>query len=250
VRRALGGRLRLLVTGGAPCPAPLLYAFRRLGLPIIEGYGLTEAAPVVSLSTARRARPGSVGYALPNITVRLDAPDAQGVGELQVRGPMVMRGYYRNPEATALAFDGEWLRTGDLASIAADGYIAIRGRVKALIVNREGKNIYPEEVESSIAAHPLVRDVVVIGVRDGGEVGEKVGAIVVPNLEGWEAATGAPPPEWEAVEARLRQLVQTQCRELADYKRPRRVEVRREPLERTAIQKVRRHLYQGQLDNR
>lgn len=247
--RGLGGRLRLIVTGGAPCSRELLAGMRRLRLPVIEGYGLTEASPVVSLSRLDDARPGTIGYALPNIEVRIADPDAQGVGELQVRGPVVMRGYHNAPEATAEAFDGDWLRTGDLASMDADGYITIRGRRKSLIVNREGKNIYPEEVEECIARDPLILDVVVIGYRDAGDHGEKVGAIVTPDLEAF-AAGRAVPPLWDEVERGVRQAVQSRCRDLADYKHPRKVEVRREPLERTSSQKVRRHLYQGQLDAR
>ena len=250
VRQSLGGRLRYFLVGGAPCPVRVLLGFRKLGIRIIEGYGLTEASPVVSLSRADDARAGTIGYKLPNIEVRLADPDAQGVGELQIRGPIVMKGYYRNEAATAAAFDGPWLRTGDLASIDADGYLTIRGRSKALIVNREGKNIYPEEVEQCIARDPAVLDVLVIGFQASDETGERVGAIVVPDLDAIRARHGGAEPAWPEIEALLRRAVQAQCRDLADYKHPRKVEVRREALERTSIQKIRRVRYQGQLDEK
>ena len=248
VRRNLGGTLRLIVVGGAPCSKKILVGMRKLGLPIIEGYGLTEASPVVSVTTLDNIRPGTIGVPLPNIEVRIADADANGVGELQVRGPIVTQGYLNQPEATAEAFDGDWLRTGDLASQDPDGHLSIRGRKKALIVNREGKNIYPEEVEVCIGRDPRILDVVVIGYREKGEVGEKVGAIVVPNLENFKAVD-ADNPDWPEIERRTRAIIRKQCQKLADYKHPRKVEIRRDPLERTSIQKIRRHIYQGQLDS-
>jgi|LSQX01.1.fsa_nt_gb long-chain acyl-CoA synthetase len=248
VRRNLGGALRLIVVGGAPCSKKVLIGMRKFGLPIIEGYGLTEAAPIVSITKIDNVRPGTIGVPLPNIEVRIADADANGVGELQIRGPTVTQGYLNKPEATAEAFDGDWLRTGDLASQDADGHLTIRGRKKALIVNREGKNIYPEEVEVCIARDRRILDILVIGYHEKGEVGEKVGAIVVPNLENFKSVD-ADNPDWEEIEKRTQAIVRKQCQKLADYKHPRKIEVRREPLERTSIQKIRRHIYEGQLDS-
>ncbi len=248
VLKGLGGRLRFLIVGGAPCPAHVLQGFRRLGVPIAEGYGLTECSPVVTITNATEARVGSIGKKLPNIEVRIATPNEQGVGELQIRGPIVMKGYYKNLEATRDAFDGDWLRTGDLASVDADGYYAIRGRKKALIVNREGKNIYPEEVENAIARDPLIGDVIVIGYTIGDMPGERVGAILSPNMEALIAANNGTEPPWERIEHLLRERVHAQCECLTDYKHPRKLIIQREPLERTSIQKVRRCLYQGKLN--
>ena len=248
VLKGLGGRLRFLIVGGAPCPLHVLQGFRRLGVPIVEGYGLTECSPVVSITNIRQARIGTIGKKLPNIEVRLADTNEQGVGELQVRGPIVMKGYFKNLAATREAFDGDWLRTGDLASIDAEGFLTIRGRKKALIVNREGKNIYPEEVENVIARDPLIADVIVIGYTVGNVPGERVGALVTPDLEALAAAHDGAEPPWPAVEQLVRDRVHAQCACLTDYKHPRKIIVQREPLERTSIQKVRRCVYQGKLN--
>ncbi|MDZ4199352.1 MAG: AMP-dependent synthetase/ligase [Kiritimatiellia bacterium] len=245
IRKKLGGRLRLAVTGGAPCDADTIRKMESFGIPLIEGYGLTEAGPVVTLNPPEAPRAGSVGRPLPGIEVRLLNPDASGVGELAVRGANVMSGYYQNPEATRETLtEGGWLRTGDLARIEADGYLAIRGRKKALIVNREGKNIYPEEVERQIQRSPLVLECIVAGYRQEGESGERIGAIIVPDPDAL-AACASPGETLSETEIgdRVRADVRRVLRDIAEYKRPRRLEIRMTPFEKTSTQKIRRHLY-------
>ncbi len=248
VKKKLGGRLRYIIVGGAPCPVDLIRGFGKIGVSLVEGYGLTECSPVVAFPKLNAPKAGSIGKKLPNAEVRIAEPDQHGVGELQVRGPMVMKGYYRNLPATREAFDAEWLRTGDLASIDADGFITIRGRKKALIVNREGKNIYPEEVENVIALDSLLSDVVVLGYRVGNDPGERVGVIIAPDEELLKNESGVDCEDDSAVEDFVRRRLAVQCEKLATYKHPRKVIISRKPLERTSLQKVRRCLYQGQLD--
>ena len=248
VKMKLGGALRIMVTGGAPCPKHVLEGFRRLHVSFYEGYGLTECAPVVSVTSFDCRKIGTIGYAIDGCEVRLADQNEQGVGELQVKGPIVMKGYYHNDAATAESFDGEWFKTGDLASQDEDGLITIRGRKKALIVNREGKNIYPEEVENTVAKDPSVQDIIVIGYTQGGVPGERVGAIVYPNEEWFETQNGGVKPSWEDVEKSIIKRVQERSAELADYKRIRKVVVYREPLERTSVGKIRRVAYKGKLD--
>ncbi len=248
VKMKLGGRLRVMVTGGAPCPKHVLEGFRRLHVAFYEGYGLTECAPVVSVTSYDCRKIGTIGYAIDGCQVRLADQNEQGVGELQVKGPIVMKGYYHNDAATTESFDGEWFKTGDLASKDEDGLITIRGRKKALIVNREGKNIYPEEVENTVSKDLSVKDIIVIGYTQGGVPGERVGAIVYPNEEWFASENGGTNPSWEEMEKTVVKRVQERSAELADYKRIRKVVVYREPLERTSVGKIRRVAYKGKLD--
>ena len=250
VLKKLGGRLRFMITGGAPCPIHVLDCFRKLHVNFVEGYGLTECAPIVSVTGSNCTRVGTIGKPGAGVEVRLADKNENGVGELQVKGPIVMKGYFHNEKATKEAFDGEWFATGDLASIDDDGLITIRGRKKALIVNREGKNIYPEEVENVVGKDPAVQDIVVVGYTQGGDPGEKVGAIVYPNEEWFKAQNGGVLPDWAAVEETTRKRTQEKSAELADYKRIRKVQVVREPLMRTSIGKVKRVVYKGALDEK
>ena len=255
VKLKLGGKLRFIITGGAPCPRHVIECFNRIHVRFLEGYGLTECSPVVSVCPPELPKIGTIGLPVKGIEVRLADKNDQGVGELQIKGPIVMQGYYHNPDASEEVFDddgkgGLWLRTGDLASMDEDGFITIRGRKKALIVNREGKNIYPEEVEIMIAKEPAVQDVVVIGYTQGDDPGEKVGAVIYPNEDWFRREYGGKLPPWEEVEKVATKRAQEKCAELADYKRIRKVRVSKEPLVRTSIGKVKRVAYKGTLDEK
>jgi long-chain acyl-CoA synthetase len=178
--------------------------------------------------------------------MRVFDANAEGVGELAAKGGNVMKGYFNNPSATEEVFRDGWFLTGDLGFIDADGYVFITGRKKALIVNREGKNIYPEEVEQQINHSPLILECVVLGYRDPGEtVGEHVGIIVVPDEEGIATleASGKRKLSEKEIEARLRAEVKKQAAGLADYKHPRRIRIRWEEFSKTSTGKIKRYLY-------
>lgn len=240
----LGGQLRLMVTGGAPCDPALIASYARLGIKVLEGYGLTETAPVVTLNPENHPKPGTVGKPLPDVEVRLVDTDPSGVGEVAVCGPNVMRGYYNNPSATAEVFRDGWFLTGDLGYFDADGYLTISGRRKSVIVNREGKNIYPEEVEQQIAKSSFIREVLVLGYREENvAVGEQVGAIVVPDQEALDSHIARRKLSDEEVEGFIRGQVKEQVAKIAEYKRPRRILVRWEEFEKTSTGKIKRYLY-------
>ena len=148
VHKKLGGRLRLLISGGSALPPETMKAFRGLGFNLFEGYGMTEAAPVLTVTRPGDARLlGSVGRALPGIDVRIDQPDERGIGEVVAKGPNVMLGYYENAEATGQTIVDGWLHTGDLGRLDDDGNLYIVGRKKEMILGPSGENVYPDELE-------------------------------------------------------------------------------------------------------
>jgi long-chain acyl-CoA synthetase len=155
----LGGRLRVAVSGGAPLSAAVARFFVALGLPLTEGYGLTEAGPVVTNVGLAGFQPGSVGLALPGVELRLGPQQ-----EILVRGPNVSKGYWGQPDASAAAIDSDgWLHTGDVGAIDADGYVQIRGRLKEIIVTSTGEKVPPTDMEAALTMEPLFEQAMVVG---------------------------------------------------------------------------------------
>lgn len=246
IRERLGGRLRMIITGGAACPLEVLNGFGKLGIPVLEGYGLTETAPVLTINPPDAPRPGSVGKALPNVELKLVDPNAEGVGEVAARGPNVMAGYYHAPEATSAIMQDDWLLTGDLGHFDPDGYLTLTGRKKSVIVNREGKNIYPEEVEQAVCVSPFIQEALALGYGRPDETrGERVGIIVVPNDEA--ILTHATEQKSEMTDGDIRTLIRDEVKrtsmELSEYKRPRRIRIRSEEFLKTSTGKIKRYLY-------
>jgi long-chain acyl-CoA synthetase len=187
VHRKLGGRLRYLVSGGSALDPAVQEAFRELGFDLYEGYGLTEAAPVLTVSKPSADAPrGSVGPPLPGVELRIADPDAAGVGEVLAKGANVMTGYWRGGEQpgvddalTGEVKEGDWLRTGDLGRLDAEGNLTLVGRMKDVIIDANGKNVYPDEVEERYAKAGLVKELCAVGLPDG--TAEKVALLVVPD---------------------------------------------------------------------
>ena len=169
IHEALGGKLRLCVTGAAALNPEVEKGFNDFGIEVYQGYGLTETSPVVAAEHKTCAKPGSIGQLFPSFEGRIDEPNEQGIGELVVKGPSVMLGYYGNKEATDEVIQNGWFHTGDLAYFDKDDYIFITGRKKDVIVLKNGKNIYPEEVEALINELEGIKESFVFGKADKGD---------------------------------------------------------------------------------
>jgi long-chain acyl-CoA synthetase len=231
VHSELGGHLRFLVSGGAALGESTHSLFAALGLPLTEGYGLTEAAPVLSVAKGGpRAKAKQVGRAIPEVEIKIDGPNADGVGEVFARGPNVMVGYSDDPEATAAVLDAEgWLHTGDLGKLDHRGRLSIVGRAKDVIVASNGENVYPDDVEARLGLPDAIVELAVLGVDDD-RGGERVAcaAVVDPEL-----------PR-EVAHARARHALQSAILDLPSAMRPTVVSLLDTQLPRTSTRKVKR----------
>jgi long-chain acyl-CoA synthetase len=182
IHEGMGGRIRYFISGGSALSDKVQRDFQGLGFTILEGYGLTEASPVLTVTRpANRMLTGSVGKPLPGVEVKIVEPDAAGVGEVIARGPNVMVGYFENEAATRTAIVNRWLYTGDLGRLDDDGNLYLVGRSKDIIVDTNGKNVYPDEIEEVYSNSPFIKELSVVGLPDG--LGEKVACMVVADFD-------------------------------------------------------------------
>ncbi|MDX6385859.1 MAG: long-chain acyl-CoA synthetase [Blastocatellia bacterium] len=233
IHEGMGGRIRYFISGGSALNEKVQRDFQGLGFTILEGYGLTEASPVLTVTRPEnRMLAGTVGKSLPGVEIRISEPDPAGVGEVIARGPNVMVGYFGNEEATKEALVDRWLYTGDLGRIDDEGNLYLVGRSKDIIVDTNGKNVYPDEVEEVYQDSPYIKELSVIGLPDG--IGEKVACIVVPDEE-YDIALSR---------AEVRQKIEEHFREVSAtlpyYKRVKLLQFTEDELPRTATRKVKR----------
>ncbi|MBQ8808642.1 MAG: AMP-binding protein, partial [Clostridia bacterium] len=170
VHEGLGGNLLEVVCGGAPIPIETAYFFDAIGIMILNGYGITECSPLVSVNSPKDSDYRTVGYPLPCLEIKVDEPDSDSIGEICVKGDIVMLGYYKKPEQTAEVIVNGWFHTGDFGYVNKKGQLLITGRKKNIIVLDNGKNIYPEEIEKYIYTLPYVKDAVVYDSTDEGKL--------------------------------------------------------------------------------
>ena len=233
VHERFGGRMRYLISGGSALSPEVLKTFYGLGFDFFEGYGLTETAPVLTVSTPKGTPlPGSVGAPLPGVEVRIDGPDGAGVGEVVARGRNVMLGYWEDAEATAATIRDGWIHTGDLGRFDEDGNLFIVGRSKELIIDANGKNIYPDEIEELYRNSPFIKELSVVGLPEG--TAEQVACAVVADLEHDKSRSRG------EVEAKIQEHFRTVSATLPFWKRVKTVEFWDGDLPRTGSRKVKR----------
>ena len=238
--------IRIMVAGGGPLNPKTADFFDSFGFNMVHGYGMSENSPLISVNTPWHKRNVSVGLPVLYTDVKILNPNEDGTGEIAVKSPSVMLGYYNNPEATSevITPDG-WLLTGDLGYRDEKGFIYINGRAKNLIVSSGGKNIYPEEIETHFSASKIVAEILVVGRKEKEFGGEQIFAVVVPNVEN----LAQDHPGKENDDAFVRDLIKKEIeqvnRSLVGYKKITDFTLRKEPFEKNAQQKIRRFLYKS-----
>ena len=239
IQETFGGNMRMIICGGAAIDPQILEDFNTFGIQIVFGYGLTECAPLAVINHDRLRTTDSIGEPLPGVETKLLNKDENGIGELCVKGGMVMLGYYNNPEATAEVIDEDgFLHTGDLVSIDEEGHYHIRGRSKNVIVTSNGKNIYPEELEYHLDGEDCISSSLVEGVENKkGEI--QIHAQILPDVEEICNIIGREPTEKE-VQSLIKSAVEHINEKVPAFKRIKSFTIRKKDFDRTTAQKIKR----------
>lgn len=231
--------LKYLISGGGPLAPETVRRYQQLGLDFVQGYGMTETAPISTLNPAQAFKLKAVGKVFHLIDMKIMNPDEGGIGEVCVKGPICCQGYWKNEEATAELFDSEgWLHTGDLGYLDKDNYLYLTGRSKNMICTEGGKNVFPEEVEDHFQLYHQIEQVMVRGfLADEATCTEGIEALVFPSKEHYESLGTY---ESESIRKDMLQAVRTVNRELLSYKRIDRIRIVDEALPMTSTRKIKR----------
>jgi long-chain acyl-CoA synthetase len=237
----IGGHVRILISGAAGIDPLIAKGFREFGIPMVQGYGLTECSPIVALNRDVDFKDSSAGLPLPNAQVKIDNPNPEGIGEIIVKAPSVMLGYYQNEGATTRVIKDGWFHTGDLGCFDSDGFIYITGRCKNVIVTKNGKNIFPEEIETLLGRSKYIKEALVHGEDDAsGDI--SVFATIVPDMEKLQEEKGVLSISDPIVREIILLEVKTINKILILYKRIKNFDLREEEFSKTTSKKIKRHL--------
>ncbi|MFA7566629.1 MAG: AMP-binding protein [Alkalispirochaeta sp.] len=236
--------IRICISGGGPLAPVVFRQYNQLGIDFVQGYGLTETSPILTLNPKDHYKETSVGKVIPQAEMRILDPDERGVGEIIVKGPMVMQGYYEMPEETAEVFteDG-FFRTGDVGYLDRENYLYLTGRAKNLIVGEGGKNVYPEEIENAFQLYGEIDQIMVRGYPSEGPLGgEEIEALVYPDKDFFAGSGGgADGTSGTDIAERIRAIVaEVNKEQLQSYQRISRTTILDEPMEMTSTKKIKR----------
>lgn len=241
VKNTLGGRLRVFIVGAAAANPNIVADFRDLKLNTLQGYGLTECSPLVAGNTDFFQKDDSAGLPIPNVEYKIDKPNDDGVGEIIVKGPNVMLGYYEDEEKTKQTIIDGWFHTGDLGKIDKNGYLYITGRCKSVIVTKNGKNIYPEEVEYYLNDNPLISEALVLGIQKENDDETYINAQIYPNIQAITEYLKGSVPTKEEIWKIVSDVVASVNKKLPNYKHIKGFDIRENEFEKTTTQKIKRY---------
>ncbi len=240
VHEATGGEISIFIAGGAAINPEVIEDYQAMGFTMIQGYGMTECAPIIAVNKDRYSKPAAAGLPMPGTEVKIIDEDENGIGEIVCKGPSVMLGYYENDEATEETIKDGWLYTGDYGYMDDDGFLCVSGRKKSVIVTKNGKNIFPEEVEYYLLESEYIQEVLVHGIEGERNNDVVVKAEIYPNYSFIAEQKG------ELTTAELTELMQTIIDEVNEkmptYKRVKRFNIRKTDFEKTTTQKIKRHV--------
>lgn len=241
IHENFGGNLRLLIVGGAPVDPTILQFFYDIGIFTCQGYGLTECSPILALNRDKDYKNHAAGLPIVGTDVKILNPDEDGIGEFVAKGPNIFMGYFKNEEATKEALDSEgWYHTGDLGYIDSDGFCIITGRKKNVIIAKNGKNVFPEEIEYLLCLNPIVQESVVSGIHDEAKDDITIVATIYPNMDEVEAQLGKNPSS-ESITKLLEEVVDTVNEKLVNYKKIKKVVYRDTEFEKNTSRKIKRY---------
>ncbi|MBR3081868.1 MAG: AMP-binding protein [Clostridiales bacterium] len=243
IHDVFGGRMRLIILGGAPVNPEILTFFQNIGFKCVQGYGLTECAPILALNRDKQFKNHAAGLPLPGCDVKILNPDSDGIGEFISKGDNNFLGYYNDPENTAIALDSEgYYHTGDLGYIDEDGFCIITGRKKNVIIAKNGKNVFPEEIEFLLSQSPYVAESVVSGVNDEVKDDIVVTATIFPDVEEIKAKLGIETdPTEEQIMTILKEVVAATNEKLESYKKIKNTVLRMTEFEKNTSKKIKRY---------
>ncbi len=239
IHDALGGHLRLFISGAAAIDPEVSKGFRSIGIKLVQGYGLTECAPIVALNRNCWFKDDAAGLPLPGLKVVIDSPNSEGIGEIKVQGPSVMSGYYENEEATEAAIRDGWFYTGDMGFIDSDGFVHITGRMKNVIVTKNGKNVYPEEIETLLNRSDYIKESLVYGMDGKDDV--VVCAQIVPDKEKIDEDIKNGVMGQQDVQSIINAEVKRINKDLVTYKYVKEFTLRDTEFEKTTTKKIKRY---------